>query len=496
MLCIALSICMIFTTGVTTFYAWDDEDLCLGEYNRSEKMYKWTRVKSVADIMEIFGSVEEAKKKDMRLLLIPAISNGSGKAPSFSNYYILDGGEFDKVPLKQNPWIDIKKDVFYSQGGFRTPYLVFDGMKNHNDTLKMFGEAAPTVRIYDADHKTDKKTSNLLVANWRLDTDTAQFVWNESEIGDLDVGNDENYQWELTFPAEHDDSYVTEEMLKDTAYREYAKDMVMVGAHTPKDNKYHMINDDYAMDMFCRDYRLLPLASCTWFFHVSEAFFICYIGVEGEGFNTIEGNATVKNGQTMIMDETSYIRPGATLTINEGGTLFVSGELVNNGTITCKGGTIVVQKGALVHTYTTSNMLDGRIVITDGGELIIREGARMVNFHTKLLDDEHGWCFFIENGSHVLNRGIIAVSGGIRLIGKVDFHNQGKIYLGYTYKNKGTKLQVYSAENTDLTANEFARKATEDFHNLVKEARVSAVSVTEYKERVFRNEGTVFAKAK
>jgi hypothetical protein len=485
LVCIAISICMLLSTGIVTVLSYSDEDVSLGKYNKSDKIYKWTRVRTVDEIMEIFESVDAAKKKDLRMLLIPAVSHGSDEAPTFSNYYILEDDEFNRVSLKQNPWIDINKDVFYSQGGFRTPYIKFEGLKSENKTIDLFCEPVPSVRLYEAD-KNDKKKDKLLAIGYDIWHAYKQKIINESEIKDY-----HGHVWEIGFPAAHDDSYLTKKHLKGKEYRKTARELLMVGGYIRYDGGwYGLINDDAWWPGHF--YWEMVHAEQDLFIALSETFYMCYIGVEGEGFNSVKGTLTVENGQTVALDGMSQLKSGSSVVVKEGGTLFISGELVNNGVIHCDGGTVVVQKGALVHTYTTSNKLDGRIVVSSG-QLIVREGGRVVNFHEK-LKEEKSCSFFVENTGYVINRGIIATAGDVKISGKGEFCNEGHLYIGYQYKDAKTILESYSAETTDKSANDYAREVTSAFHNLVKKGNAKKIDLVQVDGNtgVMRNEGSIY----
>ena len=159
--CMVLSFSLVMRNEVMTAYALSHQDMGLYEYNTSAQMYKWTRVRSVDQMRKIFEG--EGAGKDMRLLLMPAVSHGEDKAPTFETYYFFgqEKDELNEIPLSDNPWIDITKDEFYSQGGFRTPYIEYEGMKYDQAVQNFFGESVPTLVIYTA-KKDDTRGTKVL----------------------------------------------------------------------------------------------------------------------------------------------------------------------------------------------------------------------------------------------------------------------------------------------------------------------------------------------
>ena len=458
--CMVLSLCMVLRNEVMTVYAWSNEDLALYDYNRSDQIYKWTRVRSVDQIREIFEG--EGAGKDKRLLLIPGVSHGSDSEPTYENYYIMahEEDEFDKVSLSSNPWIDHTKDEFFSQGGFRTPYIEYDGMKDDQYVQSCFGEPAPILRLYTA-NKDDTRGTKVLRNAWDIWWGFKQKYIAADKVHTLDLEDSEEYHWEIGFPAQHDQTNLTKHHMQGTKYREYIKDSVVLGVKIVERDDYLLINDDFGV-LQQPDYYLLsePNGGQFWLVY-SEVFFKCYIGVEGTDVNEIEGTQVIGNGQTMVLDKLSFLKPNASIVVNKGGTLFVTGEFINSGTIMINGGTMVLQKGAWMHANNTSQNVDGKIYI-EGGDLIVREGARMVNFDPDLRKNEHQCSLYIKPGGMLVNRGLIALSGDVNVWATGEFKNQGVLAIGCLFLNSKILYHPYSPETTDLTADEFARTAVED----------------------------------
>lgn len=441
-----------------TAYAWSSEELALYNHNRSDQIYKWTRVRSVDEMREIFEG--EGAGKDKRLLLIPVVSHGEDYAPTFENYYMFpeEKDELNKVSLSDNPYIDLSKDEFYSQGGFRTPYIEYDGMTDDQYVQNMFGEPAPTIRLFTA-KKDDTRGTKVLYNGWDPHHGYKQKTYPADQADNLDLIDSEEYHWEIGFPAQHEQTIITKNYMLGKEYHKHIKDTIQLGVKIVELEYYLLVNDDATGAQ--RYWQLLRVQNGRDFRYYSESYYICYIGVEGTGIHKIEGTHVIGNGQTMVLDNLSFLKPNASIEINKGGTLFVTGELINSGTIRINGGSMVLQKGAWMHTNNTSNNVDGKIYI-EGGDLIVREGARMVNFDPDLIKDEHQCSLYIKPGGMLVNRGMVALLGDVNVWATGEFKNQGVLAIGCVFYNSKILYHPYSPEETDLTADEFARTAVED----------------------------------
>ena len=172
--------------------------------------------------------------------------------------------------------------------------------------------------------------------------------------------------------------------------------------------------------------------------------------------------------------------------VKEGGTLFISGTCINNGIIKSSGGTIIVQKGAVITTMDTWGTTSGNIVITDG-ELIIREGARIMNQNDDSSSNDE--CTILINGSgHVINKGIICVLGNFRMTDTAEVENEGCIYTGYELSNIRKALVGYNHNLSDKTADEYADEVTEELKNNLKMKYDRSFWIIG-RRGVFRNEG-------
>ena len=82
-------------------------------------------------------------------------------------------------------------------------------------------------------------------------------------------------------------------------------------------------------------------------------------------FSTIKGDVTVRKDQVLVIGESEYISTegkteesngciipnGETITVEKGGVLSVSGDLINNGTIINNGGVILIKDGGCISPF-------------------------------------------------------------------------------------------------------------------------------------------------
>ena len=479
-----LMVAVFFNGFSMNVYAYD---MPLGKNNSSNKIYEWVRVRNVEDIMNILGDEEYARKKEFRLLMMPAVSHGKNKVPTFENYSIVDDAEDDlgHVSLKDNKWIAYESDVFYTRGGMRAPYLVYTGMSGNEIDIRNAGEAVPTCRLYEAD-KNDKKTSELLIGKKYVLAE-AQVVWTESDLGTLEKGYYDD-TWSLCFPAANYDTKVAK-YLKGTTYGKECEELVALGCVIPnvKGKEYSWIADD--LNDAADDYCLQDDDGIDEFDDVSEIFYKCYIGTAIDTLATVNGTVTVNAGQTNSFTGVSYIKRNSVIEVKEGGTLFISGTCINNGIIKSSGGTIIVQKGALITTMDTWGETSGNIVIS-GGELIVREGARIVNNNSDASgkDSEN---LLVENDGYLLNKGIICVLGNVKFKWMAELDNDGYFYTGYGYKNDRIASAGYNHAISDKSADEFADEAEKQFINNIKLINDRSFYLLGFRG-VFNNEGLIY----
>ncbi|MBQ5852436.1 MAG: hypothetical protein IIW54_16740 [Lachnospiraceae bacterium] len=126
------------------------------------------------------------------------------------------------------------------------------------------------------------------------------------------------------------------------------------------------------------------------------------------------------------------------------------------------------------------------MIITDG-ELIVREGARIMNQNDDSSDKDE--CTILVDGSgHIINKGIIGVLGNLRVADTAEVENEGCVYTGFEMVNRRKALVGYNHSISDKTANEFADEVTKELKNNLKKKYDRYVVLRGHKG-VFRNAG-------
>ena len=164
--------------------------------------------------------------------------------------------------------------------------------------------------------------------------------------------------------------------------------------------------------------------------------FSMYVGKE-ERCDAITADYTVRSGEILTLQDRTFINPGVTLTVEDGGVLDVKGALYNNGVITSEG-TILVQKNASIlpsyelnqkpdQTPAAKNGIPNTSLICSKGGLLIQKGA-ILNF------SPYSGTFAVRNGAACVNAGTIIATRGIDLTnGSLENRDTGVIFAGYFY---------------------------------------------------------------
>jgi hypothetical protein len=143
-----------------------------------------------------------------------------------------------------------------------------------------------------------------------------------------------------------------------------------------------------------------------------------------------------------------------------------------------------------MNAISPHNTATGGIFVFNGGELIIRDGARYANFSPNLGS---GALCISGSNSRVINRGIIAARRPLWVKLGGELLNQGYIYTGCTIAN-GRAITDYTTAK-GLTAQEYARKVTSTFTNQITSSyNQNGISLSgtleKYDSGIFTNEGT------
>lgn len=137
-------------------------------------------------------------------------------------------------------------------------------------------------------------------------------------------------------------------------------------------------------------------------------------------YDAIVKSFAIGKGATYSIDRELILDEGVTITVEDGGVLMVDNQLLSNGHIIVKnGGTVIVNEGGYVMAY--NQKAEGKITL-DGGNLIILDGA-------KVICDEGGGTLQADNGSAILNRGLLMVGDALTLNGNSCLKNEASAML-------------------------------------------------------------------
>lgn len=177
-------------------------------------------------------------------------------------------------------------------------------------------------------------------------------------------------------------------------------------------------------------------------------------------FSALKGTTTIRNGQILSITANDYItssgdvesqngvmlKNGDKIVIEKGGILSIEGNLLNNGTIENRGGTILIKDGGNIFPFQqgTSPTISGCGTIKCiGGDIIIQEGGAL---YAGLSDENGVPCpFQLDESSVLINQGLL-VYGTMRLGNgaRVELYEDSKTYGSYAAKSNvgGATLEV------------------------------------------------------
>ena len=139
----------------------------------------------------------------------------------------------------------------------------------------------------------------------------------------------------------------------------------------------------------------------------------CYTGVDYQ-LDMIHNDFTVENNQITTLGKTgaTYIPSYVTLTVEDGGILTVAGSILN----------------------------DGKIVVKDGGLLILKENSLVIPFQ-----------YWNKYGGYVTSEGSVIVRSGAMLVGGgytgLNFSSGAVINYGYIAADRFTVSKAYTVDN-------------------------------------------------
>ena len=143
---------------------------------------------------------------------------------------------------------------------------------------------------------------------------------------------------------------------------------------------------------------------------------------------------------------------GDVITVEKGGVLSVSGDLINNGLIINNGGTIIVQDGGSIFPFLQGDdeaTLGCGGIQCNGGDIIIEEGGAI--YSGMNTGDGSQAYFYLDNSSTLINYGVLVygtlnIGDGSRIENRLG----GKIYGSYYEKNLSTFSEMVNYNTKKL----------------------------------------------
>lgn len=332
----------------------------------------------------------------------------------YAHYIRLDGtysSPYNYVQYGADP----TKDVFFTTADMNPVYVRYQGVSAYVDGAN--GQDAP---IYSIRIKSNNKQNYYWYAT---DKD------NES-LPLISVNDESKSRW--TFRsynvASRGDVYLPVKFDKGN------DDEVMASRKTGYVFTLDQDDDGKAQD------------KCKWF-----------IG-EYKHFSALVGKTTVGDGQILSISENDYIGAGgddsasqdgvvipngSKIIIEKGGILSIEGNVINNGLIENRGGTILVKKGGSIFPFQqgSSPTINGCGAIKCvGGDIIIQEGGAI---YAGLADKNGAQVpFLLDESSVLINQGLL-VYGNMRLGNgvRVELYENSR-----TYGSFGTQSDVQSVD--------------------------------------------------
>ena len=175
-----------------------------------------------------------------------------------------------------------------------------------------------------------------------------------------------------------------------------------------------------------------------------------YVG-ERMRFSKIKGSRRIQKGQVLPIGSGTFVQDdntiadtngvvlmnGATITVNEGGILSISGAFLNNGTIINNGGTILVKNGGSISPFQQgSDPLKngcGKIICNDG-DIIVQQGGAI---YGGLYDESGAAVELALNGRSTL------INQGLLVYGSMTLGHSARVELYETSHTYGSIANLY-----------------------------------------------------
>ena len=121
--------------------------------------------------------------------------------------------------------------------------------------------------------------------------------------------------------------------------------------------------------------------------------------------SALDGDLSVKSGAPMQSKDNLYLRPGKTITVEDGAVFTVRGVLYLDGKIEVKkGGTLILQEGACIQPLGRTNVSTGE---SPGDSIILNGGNLIMLKNSKMLIGVFGRGIQTQDGASILNCGTI-----------------------------------------------------------------------------------------
>jgi len=156
----------------------------------------------------------------------------------------------------------------------------------------------------------------------------------------------------------------------------------------------------------------------------------------------VKNDITVVDGQVSTLDGPMMLTEGKTITVKDGGVLSLTGWIMNNGKIVVEpGGTLLLQKDALITTMNTNSKGKENGGIQIDGNAVVMSGAKM----------SCGGVYGLRASStaNILNYGAIIAQTMI-LDGDYILENRGDdsyLFPGWLYSDSGFSLLQYKIDS-------------------------------------------------
>ena len=358
---------------------------------------------------------------------------------------------------KFKEWNDdlVSGDHFVTVGGVRTPYLQYAGVSHDYHTW----------RLWSADKNTDaRQEATFMLVNDYEDLDlrsTYGGLGDPHSVYGADNTRIRSDGWIIArkFVAVVGDNVVWNQTNH---------------AIWHWDNDSNAYNEALDFDINTSKKELLAKAYNTGTDTGVENFKI-YLGREHKT-GALTSDFSVNDDQiTTLGNPAYYICKGSTLRVKSGGILSVTGTLLNDGKIVVEdGGLLILNDGARIMPLTKYDTACGAIT-SSGGSIVVGENAMLCGGGTNGL---------VLNGGGVINYGVIAAEAmTISMPYTVENRENGWIIAGHS-PSRATRVQLlrdsFNKTVTDLSKNPdslFAKvENVNSIHNIVDNAVVGKPS--------------------